>query len=491
MRAEDKTIFLVVNLGFGARYLLRTDILKTLKASGARIVILSPNADEMYFRQEFEDKNVFVEKLEAEKCAAYRNRSRAQLFLRTVRLHTLSGAHEISTIRDHRRLFRQPFPVKGWKGKLYLAGASLLMEVLSRSRWLRQLLIRVESRLYCGRIHRHLFEKYRPDLLVITSLGYWHPDEYLMREAKAHGALVVPVILSWDNTSGKGMAGAQADYVVAWTHAMKDELVVYHDFAPQRVFVGGVAHFDLYYHPDQLMSREELLARMGLMPDRKLILFATKSPNNYPWNPDIVELLAKAMEAGRFVKPCQLVVRLHPIHFRYKDGQLIFQQVLDEYERLRTRYPFVHFDTPQVLSKRLSLDTPWSDMVRLGSLLQHADVLVNIFSTMALEASIFDLPTIHVAFEGDPRRKTKPRHSIKIDEVQVHNQRVVQTGGVRVAHTPEELIEHINSYLTDGSHDASGRLQIKEQECGPFPGSVGRTVAEYLLSLLPAEEGVQ
>jgi len=56
--SQEKTIFLYVNQGFAARYFLRTDILKSLRSSNARIVILSHNGDEGAFRKAFESENV-------------------------------------------------------------------------------------------------------------------------------------------------------------------------------------------------------------------------------------------------------------------------------------------------------------------------------------------------------------------------------------------------------------------------------------------------
>lgn len=484
MTADQKTIFIVVHSGFGARYLLRTEILRTLEAAGVRTVILTPNADEAYFRQEFEAENVFVEKLEFERCRAYRYGSKIQPFLQAARQLAFNRGQEVSSMKERHRIHRESFERQSLKGKLVFASMNLVVEALSRSRWLRRALIAAESRVFPGHFHRALFEKYRPDLVVTTSLGYWHPDDYVMREAQAHGAGVVPVILSWDNTSSKGMAGAHFDHAIAWTEIMKQELVDYHDADPARIFVGGIAHFDLYHHPGALMSRDALFEQLGLSPDRKLVLFATKSPNTYPWNPEIARLLAEAIASGRVAERCHLVVRLHPIHFRYREGELVFREDVEAYQALKAEFPFVHIDVPEILSETLSLDMPWSDMVRLGSLLRHADVLVNSFSTVAIEASIFDLPIIHIAFEGDPAKKTNPRHHIQQDEVEIHNQRVVQTGGVRLAHTPEALVEEINRYLADPSLEAGGRRQIVRQECGPNPGCAGVTIGEHLVRLL-------
>ena len=57
----EKTIMLVVNQGFSARYLLRSKIFDILKKSGLKIVILSPAAFDKNFTQEFSGDKIFHE----------------------------------------------------------------------------------------------------------------------------------------------------------------------------------------------------------------------------------------------------------------------------------------------------------------------------------------------------------------------------------------------------------------------------------------------
>ncbi len=49
-KAAGPTIFLVVTHGFAVRYLLQTEVLPTLTAGGARVVVLAPNADDGHLR---------------------------------------------------------------------------------------------------------------------------------------------------------------------------------------------------------------------------------------------------------------------------------------------------------------------------------------------------------------------------------------------------------------------------------------------------------
>jgi hypothetical protein len=475
--APGSTVFVAVSQGFASRYLLRTDILPALQEVGARVVVLAPNPEEDYLVREFAPRGVILEPLRMGDYGRYAA-SRLYELLRNLRFNTLNGRMDLHTVNVRYGVFRRMRRRDGLLRRLYNLGFDASVWTLRRSRMLRRALKALETSLFTPHVHSDLFERYRPGRLVVASLGVLHYDHLLMREARAHGAQVVSVVLSWDNTTTKGMPGAEADRVVAWTETMKQELVGYSDVPAERVCVGGVAHFDCHFRRDGLMSRDELFQRFGLDPARRLLFFAMRSPNKYPWNPEIVERLARAIAEERFAQPCQVLVRLHPVNFTIRDGRYRYERDTAAHLALRDRHPHVRYDIPTTLSTRLVMDMPPDEMRKLTSMLAHADVLLSFFSTMMLEASIFDLPMVNVCLY------THNQHLAKDDMTVVdfpHIRRVAATGGMRTAFDEDELIGHVNTYLLDRSVDAEGRRRIREQECGPFPGAAGRRIARLIL----------
>jgi hypothetical protein len=480
-----KTIFIVAPHGFSVRYLLRTDILKVLKQPDIRIVILSPNSDEEYFTSEFRDENIVFEKLDTVKGDQYYINSRLQRLLRQIRVFVLNGSGNITTIDDLYQIYRIERPSAGILRKAINHCFDLSVILLRHSRFLRRLLLRVEGRFFVGHFHQHLFEHYRPNLVITSSLGYFRHDDLIMREAKHHGVPVVSVILSWDNTTSWGMAGAEADHVIAQSDIMKRELIELHDIQPNRIHVEGVANFDHYFHKKSYKDRNTFFSEIGLDPECRLIVLATQSPNIFPWNPELICMIAQAIVDGRLPKDCQLVARLHPLHLRYDEGKSIYQDLLDEYDRISDLYPFVIFNHPNVLTKNLDAEMPPSEMIYVTNLLKHADVMINHFSTIAIESCIFNLPTINVGFEpGDIRKKTRLKHSSKLAERRNHNQRIINTGGVRTAYNEEQLIDFTNQYLAHPEMDADARRRVVEQECGPEPGKSSVRTGSRILSIL-------
>ncbi len=87
-----------------------------------------------------------------------------------------------------------------------------------------------------------------------------------MREAWHHRVPRAAAILSWDNPTTWGLAGAPADWVLAQTETMRGELVTLHDLAPERVFVEGNPYFDHHFHPERLPAGRSSSLPWGSTP---------------------------------------------------------------------------------------------------------------------------------------------------------------------------------------------------------------------------------
>jgi hypothetical protein len=156
-----------------------------------------------------------------------------------------------------------------------------------------------------------------------------------------------------------------------------------------------------------------------------------------------------------------------------------------EINKIENRFEHVFFNYPQILSEKIDFDMPTDEMKIVGSLLRNSAVMINMFSTLSLESALTDTPIINVSFEGYGKKKGESaRQKIEIDERNTHNQRVLQLGGSRNVYTIEELINQINNYLKNPNLDSEGRKSIVKEECGPFLGKAGVTIAERVLRLL-------
>ncbi len=488
---RSSTVFLAVGDGYQARMLLRTGLFSTLREGVDRLVVLVPNRDEEYLQRELAAPNVVLEDLRAEEAAAFMGRRRLQNLLRNVRNRAL----EIGKARalNDKAWWRMP----GQSRRLWVRWpANALIWLCQHSSRVRRGLVAAENRLTPSNIYADLLDRYHPDLVVTGVPGYFPHDTLLLREAKARRIPTACVICSWDAPHNMGLAGVQPDHVVVWSEVQQREMQRYQGIRPSRTFVGGVPAFDSYRTTARWPSREEIFAKYGLDPQRKLIVLATKSPSVY-LHIRVMEALVEAVEAGQFVQPVQLLLRLHPLHFTaFMADSPALQSIMAEYHALAERTSHLAFSVPQVVSRKLDNDMPGETRV-LASLLHHTDVLVNLFSTIQLEACLAGVPVINLAFDpprGDlldgtallpsQAREGYRLRPIAVDMGQPQGQRVLASGATRQAFSKEELVQAINRYLEDPRLDAEARQRLVEQECGPTDGRAGERIGQFLLGLL-------
>ncbi len=481
MKTSDKTVLIDVHVPFATRYFLRTDILKTLKKGIKQIVILSPNTNETYFRKEFEDAGVDLEETNLKVVRDYQSKHAGQRWLRQVRLYALSDS---ASIAFQYAKYRGELRSHGIIGAIIASVTRPLIWILRRCSFARRCLIAIESAIYSGDFHYALLDKWKPDLVVTSSLGYFTPDAYLMRQARKRGIKVLTVILSWDNTTTKGIAGAFADRAIAWTEVMKEELGRYHDMPPKKVTVGGIAHYDNYAEPAFPLSRDRLYARLGIAQDRGIIMFGTGMPVMFhDLNLEVINWLADMCERDKFIKPMQAVVRLHPNYWMTKPAQQGNRELADQLEETCRKSSHITINLPDFLfcEDTKPYDLSIMDQRMLAALLKHSSVVLSEFSTLMLESSLFDTPSINVAFD-------RPNKQLLVSQQEIQNflhlKRIIATGGSPVAHRPEQLLDMINDYLADPALDSGARKTIIANECGPNAGNAGASIAEQIIEFL-------
>ncbi len=472
MADRPLTVLLAAPQGFAARYLLRTDILPALREAGAKVVVLVPGGEDPRLRAELAADDVVLEPL-ADAGAILRS-SRLRGLFTTLRYFTLAGGARAGTLR-HKLvtvLGEEIAPRRPWTARL----VRMAVRPLWRSRPLRRGLLALETALDRAAPHADMLDRHRPDLVVTTGPGYFYADALVLREARRRGIRTAAVVLGWDNPTSKGYRGADADLIVVWSERMAEQMARLHDVDPATIAVGGNAHFDRYARPDELLDREEAFAKAGLDPARRLILFATSAPDLWPLNAPLAEEVARAMDGGGLGADAQLLIRVHPNY--------LLERVTEPIEPLHAiadRHEHVHVQVPELAAGALDVHTTTADVELLAGLLRHCDALVNVGSTMALEALVLDRPVVVLSEALDPAAGGPGRRARRGWDEFDHLQALLHDGGVRVARTREQLVAHLRDALADPTAGSDRRRALARAECGPLDGASGRRIARLLL----------
>lgn len=472
-------------IGTGIRYFFQTDIAPRLLEKGIRVIGVVPNPEEV-----FQAESERLPGFQAVALKATNGSRDGRLtaltnsvggYLRSTGLSAKTNGAVVQFYRDCAALrFRGPIK------RPVFAALEAATVVLQRSHTARRLLASRLSRPPKHHLHANLFEQHRPNLVVVSSPGWYPGDAELILEARARGIPSVAVVVGWDHTSSQGLAAPLPDRICVWSDVQKQELIRGSDVDPGIVDVLGVAHFDYYRRRNFGLSRADFFAKFGLDESRRLVSFAC-SFVNHSSNIGVVKLLAEAVARDGLCAPAQLLIRLHPSYFK-KPGEVV-PEVNEEAKAIaeiaRTN-PRVHLDSPLLNSKELSMATDREDIVNLAGVLRHSDVFTTLFSTMVLEAAVNDMPTVCAAMPPPPEWQRERWLSIGSALTWPTHQRILASRAARVGFTDREFLDAVDGYLRDPSLDRDQRRQLAVEETTYLDDHAGQRIADYLLGIAGA-----
>jgi CDP-glycerol glycerophosphotransferase (TagB/SpsB family) len=188
----------------------------------------------------------------------------------------------------------------------------------------------------------------------------------------------------------------------------------------------------------------------------------------------VLRVLVQAMEGGELPN-AQVLVRLHP------------RDEVDAYKEFANT-PHVIIEKPfrdtVKVADGLAIDVMPEHQKHLGDTLRHADVVVNVASTISIEACIFDTPVVNINFDGpddSPYVKSARRYYSF-----THYVNITSRGAVRVATSPGELVRDVAAYLADRSLDTAGRGLVVLDQCQFTDGQSAERVVRLVLDELGA-----
>ncbi len=162
--------------------------------------------------------------------------------------------------------------------------------------------------------HQYLRDVH-PDVVVLTPLVVLKTSQLdLARAAVELGVRNVFAVASWDHLSSKGELNFSPQQVIVWNERQKREAVELHHLEADRIVVTGSQVFDEWFDRQPSTSREEFCARVGLRPDRPILLYACSGllEGSPPEAPFVVRWARHLRESGHpALRDCGILVRPH------------------------------------------------------------------------------------------------------------------------------------------------------------------------------------
>jgi len=208
------------------------------------------------------------------------------------------------------------------------------------------------------------------------------------------------------------------------------------------------------------------MRRIGADPAKKLITLTTTPLELYPHYDRIIRALMQAQSSGKFPFPTEILVRVHP-----RDDRARYQAFENT--------PGVIVEKPFRETVRsgdgMTADITSDSQRHLANTMKHSDVVIQVVSTIAIEAAIFDTPVVNVSFDGEvpsPFVRSAKRYTQF-----THWENIARNGAIQDAATPDEMVSHVSRYLTNPELDRDGRRQVVIDQCQFLDGRAAERVA--------------
>ena len=321
--------------------------------------------------------------------------------------------------------------------------------------------------------YNNLLKNDKPDLVFFTHQrpSYLAP---LLAVVEKQNIKTATFIFSWDNLSSKGRMLGAFDYFLVWSDLMKNELLFfYNQIIETQVKVIGTPQFEPYVLDRYYSNDGSFFNKFSLNPNKKTICYSCADISIGANDTIVIAEIQKAIDLKK-IENAQLLVRTSPA------------ESPERFYDLKKNYPNITWNFPKWQSTRENHTESWSqriptfdDIVDLRSILENADLSVNMCSTMSLDFMIFNKPVVCTVFGNAENGLFNDQLFLKYD----HFKKVVDSGAIRIAKNANDLIHEINFLLQNpSSNEVERRNMVNLQISKPLAGTSSR-IAETLANI--------
>ena len=316
-----------------------------------------------------------------------------------------------------------------------------------------------------------LLRDFRPDVVLSTGT-FRYEEPAINAAARRLGIPVLALVTSWDNISIKERMVLPYDGYIVWSPWQKQELLrAYSDSRKVPVYITGAPQFDVFRQTHRYQSREVFCAQYGLDPARPVILHALGVANGVDESYGALDL-ARRLRNGEFGN-AQLIVRPHPVNNH--------MEMRSKFERFAPDVVVQQYGEPDEARNMRSQDdeqiTDWVNTFR------HADVVVHLSSSVAVDAALFDRPSVCMDYDPMPGQKLQALVR-DVNHVWTHYKPVAESGGTWLAGSPEKVVEAVRAYLRNPALHREERRHMAEHVCGFTDGRCGTRLADAVLDFV-------
>jgi hypothetical protein len=446
-----KTLFITISRGSLIRNFFQTGIISKILEKGIKVVVLTPQHKEREIFAKYTHKNLFFEPLIVGKVS----------FLDTVLMEFGKGVIYGKTVLTR---YRYRFAGKSPNKILYFPRVFFFF-FFRFFPSIKTIIRKIGLTFFPQKQHDYLFKKYNPDLLFVTD--YMDiADVSVMKSAKRFGVKSAGMPKSWDNLS-KNLFRVKSDKIFVWGEFGKIEAVKYQDFKEKDVVVAGVPQFD-FYKNENVMSRGDFCESLGLDKEKEIIFYGSTGPhcdNEFEY----VDLLLEFIEKEK--TDAQILIRPH---LAYVDDD-------KKFEKFKNNANVVIYKNKQNLELRDRWDLSDDHLKYLFNSIYHAEVSINIASTLTLDSLAIGTPVINIDFDT---KKKDTNDSVHRFYKTNYTGTVTKFGGTWLTKSREEFSENLKKILIDNENRRDIRKKMIHFFLNKNDNHAGDRVVENIVKFI-------
>ncbi|AMS26247.1 hypothetical protein AEM51_03655 [Bacteroidetes bacterium UKL13-3] len=295
----------------------------------------------------------------------------------------------------------------------------------------------------------------------------------IIASAKRKKIKTASFIFSWDNLASKGRMAGLFDYYLVWSELMKKELIYFYESVDKdNIFIVGTPQFEPYILERYIESKDSFSKRFKIKTDIPTVLF-TCNDSSSENDPIYAEILAEQIKSKKVI--ANLIIRTSPA------------EEPDRFMHLKNKYPFIIWNFPEWKLTRAEHPEPWTqrvpttnDILTLRSLLAYSDVVINVLSTISLDAFIFEKPVINPVFGNNENELFNDQHFLKYK----HLTHLVESNSSYIVHNQSELTRAIEDCLQNPRIKNEARKAFIRLEIGGEINGTSNRIAQTLHSIV-------
>jgi len=123
-----------------------------------------------------------------------------------------------------------------------------------------------------------------------------------------------------------------------------------------------------------------------------------------------------------------------------------------------------------------------NDVLEWVNTFRHADVVVNLASTVTIDAAVFDRPVVNLDYDPEPGQ---PNQALikDVNHLWTHFKPIAESGGVWLVNNTHEMVQALETYLAHPELHREQRSWIAKHVCGFLDGKCGERAAIAILQL--------